>query len=297
MKVAILSAVLRPGAFGVAQPSILVALAFVAVLGAQPASADRVEDASTGRNARRDAERAIPLALLAPDDQARVRYVLENTSLYRRLPTERIDCDPHLFLFLLQNPDVVVKVWQAIGISRVSLERAAPNMFRGEDGQGTECLIKVLRQSPEMTLLYAEGGYNGKLLSKPVEARCVLLLRSTYHREKNGRYYVTCTFDTFVHLERGGLEIVAKALQPLIGRSADVNFAESLAFVSSLSRTAEINPAAMDRIAQRLDGVDENVRDRLSLLSSEVAERSVRSAELQHAEYQRLMEARQPRRR
>jgi len=249
----------------------------------QAAHAARVENATTSRKARNEAIAAIPIERLTADNQSRIRYVLENTGIYRRLPVETIDCDPHLYLFLLQNPEVVTGVWKAMGISRVELQRVGTDMFRGSDGQGTTCHIKIAYQSPQMSIIYAEGHYDGPLLKHTIDARCVLLLRSHFKRGENGRYHVTGTLDTFTQIDRGGLELMAKAFQPLIGRAADINFTESMGFISSLSRTAEINPGAVSRIAQRLQELDQTQRDRLALLAAQMAERSSRDQELRQA--------------
>ncbi len=51
-------------------------------------------EATTSDAARRDAIRSIPFDKLSADDRAKVEAVLSNVSLFRRLPTRVVDCDP-----------------------------------------------------------------------------------------------------------------------------------------------------------------------------------------------------------
>ena len=39
------------------------------------------------------------------------------------MPTRVIDCDPEMFNFLLQHPEVVIDVWRVMGISQVALDK------------------------------------------------------------------------------------------------------------------------------------------------------------------------------
>ena len=51
-----------------------------------------------------------------------------------------------------------------------------------------------------------------------------------------------------------------------------------MAFVGSLSRTAEVNPAGVQRLALRLNKVDPELRGRFAELSLAIAEHAVRRA-------------------
>ena len=65
-----------------------------------------------------------------------------------------------------------------------------------------------------------------------------------------------------------GARIVAE--NRAVVESADVNFVESTRFLERISRTAENNGPGMGRLANRLDKVDESVRDQFVQLSLNV---------------------------
>jgi hypothetical protein len=100
-----------------------------------------------------------------------------------------------------------------------------------------------------------------------------MLVRSSAIRETNGRRYITVRIDSFVRIEQLGIEMIARTVQPWIAKTADQNLIETLTFVSNFSRTAEKNPEGMQRLAARLNAVDEPTRNQLVTLCFRTAER------------------------
>jgi hypothetical protein len=227
---------------------------------------------------------SIPFDKLNDADRQRVQRVLDETTIYRRLPASIIQCNPQLFLFLVRHPEVVVNIWEVLGVSQVALERTSPHTFRASDGHGTIGLIEVLHDQFNKQLVYAQGTYEGPLLVRPVKATCVLVLQMEYALDSGGRYFVTGYLDAFVHLDRASVEVLAKTFQPLVTRSADYNFTETMTFVSSLSRTAELNPRGLERICRKLTKVSPETRERLLQISDYASARpAVKAAELTSA--------------
>src|SRR3990172_1682165 len=162
---------------------------------AGPRTAATTVAATSQRAAREEAIRAIPWKRLAEPQRRKLQYVVKNAGIYRRLPTRVIDCDPDLFSFLLRHPEVVVDVWQMMGVSRVTLERIAEQAFRGDDGAGTTGNVCYLYadwgpDAHNLAVVYAEGAYDGKPFIKPLRARSVIVLQSVAAQKTNGRNYV-----------------------------------------------------------------------------------------------------------
>lgn len=227
--------------------------------------------ATSSAEAQRSAAEAIPIQLLAPEDRERVAGVLSNVTLYRRMPVQVVDCDPDLYYFLVRHPDVVVNIWEVLGITQLTVRQLEPNLFSMEDQAGTTGTFRYLYSSAETQLVYAEGCYKAPLMLKPVQGKTLLLLTSGYVQETSGRYSITNRLDTFVQIEPGGVEILTKTLQPFLTRIADANFVQTLAFVGSLSRTAELNTAGVQRLAGKLEGVDPQHRATLAQLAETIA--------------------------
>jgi len=247
-----------------------------------PADAEPRATATAGatshRAAREEAIRAIPWKQIDDAGRRQLQSVIQNASMYRRLPVRVIDCDPDLFTFLLQHPEVVVDVWQMMGVSKVTLQQTAANAYRGNDGCGTTGKVSYVYanwgpEAQNLAVIYGEGAYEGKPFLKPLRARSVMVLQSGAVRETNGRSYITVRVDSFVEIQQMGVELVAKTVQPWINQTADRNFIDTLGFVSTFSQTAEKNPQGMQRLASRLRTVDPPTRDELVHLCFRAAQR------------------------
>jgi hypothetical protein len=239
-------------------------------------------EATSSRAARDEAVRAIPWREIPAEHRRAAQYIVKNVSIYRRLPTRVIDCDPEMFNFLMQHPEVVIDVWRVMGISQVTLERLADGAYRGSDNAGTTGTVRFLvsqwgQDAQNLAVIMADGTYEGKPFVTPLKARTLILLRSGAVRETNGRHYVTVRVDSFVRIEQMGVELVAKTAQPWISKTADRNFIETLTFVSNFSRTAEKNPQGMQRLATRLASIDEPTRKELVAVCFRTAERYAQS--------------------
>ena len=79
--------------------------------------------ATNSRAARDDAAQSIPYDRLPAEMRSRVAAVVNNPSIFRRLPIATIDCDPDLYLLLLRNPEIVIDIWQIMGITNMALTR------------------------------------------------------------------------------------------------------------------------------------------------------------------------------
>lgn len=245
---------------------------------AEPQVAVTTLGATSSRKARDEAIRAIPWKQLQDTKRRQIQSVIQNASMYRRLPTRIIDCDPDLFTFLLQHPEVVVDVWQMMGISKVTLRQMDAVSYRGDDGCGTTGNVAYVYQkwgpqAQNLAVVHAEGAYDGKPFLRPLRAESVIVLQSAAVRETNGRNYITVRVDSFVQIQQMGVELVAKTVQPWINQTADRNFIETLGFVSTFSQTAERNPQGMQRLASRLQTVDGPTRNELVDLCFRAAQR------------------------
>ena len=220
----------------------------------------RVSDAETSRRTREVAVASIPMRQLVPDAQRRVQQVVNRPTLFRRMPTERIMCHPDLFVFLVRYPEVVVNMWDLMGATKLAVKRVAKYVLDSNDGAGTKTRVELIYGNHKQHLMYADGVYAGPLFRRELVGQSVLLINSEHARNQRGEDIVTCTMDVFIEIENAGVDLVAKTLHPLMGKTADHNFAESARFVSQVSEQAKQNPTGMQRLASRLGKVHPDVR-------------------------------------
>lgn len=264
---------------GFSSLGLLIGLSMVSADAAEPQRVTSSPRATSSVAARKDALAAIPRDKLTPDQIEKIRSVVNKPSVYRRMPTQVIRCDPDLYLFVMDHPEVVANIWQLLGIEDVVLEPNGDGTYLADDGAGTKGKGEFLYRSFDTHLVYAEGRYDGPMFSRPVEGACLVLLKSGYNREPDGHYYITVRLDMFVRLDHAGLDFLAKTFQPLVVKVADYNFVSTTNFLQSLSRTAEVNPPGMRRLAENLVHLDPAVRAEFITTTALVAERSAKLGE------------------
>lgn len=236
--------------------------------------------ASTSRAAKEDAIHGIPFRNLSVEAQQRITSVVLKPTMFRRMPITAIECDPEMHRFSVRHPEVIVGIWQLMGITQVKAQRIAPYVLKCDDGVGTVTDMELIYGDSDTHIIFCEGSYDGPLFRKPLTGRCVLVLKSG--AEQNGpEFQITNMLDVFLQIDHAGIDIFAKTLHPLLGKSADVNFIESMKFVSRMSDAAETNGQGMQHMAGRLTDLDPEVSKRFREVVSNVNARYAQMASQQ----------------
>lgn len=269
----------RPVALATVLAALGVGLSVARAASALPPSSRENVRASTQEGtssdaARREAVRLIPFDKLAAEDRAKVSGVVSNAAVFRRMPVRVIDCDPDMYLFLVRHPDVVVNIWEVFKVSRLQLQQVDDERYRVAEPAGATATVEYLYRSHDLHVIYGEGVYEGPMLPRPIKGRGVLILKTGYVRETNGRYYVTSRLDCLLSVEPLGAELLTKTLSPLVGKTVDNNFVQTLAFVGSLSRTAETNGRGVQRLSEQLTRVRPGVRTQFAELATSMSNRA-----------------------
>jgi hypothetical protein len=243
--------------------------------GAAPATGS--SDATQGTSSvavRKSAVQSIPFDKLDADSREKVNSVLSNVSVFRRLPVRVVNCDPDLYLFLVRHPDVVVNIWEILGVAQLQLRQIDIDTFRIVEAEGTAVTLEYLYHSRDMQIVYGKWTYTGPLLARKITGTCLALLKTGYSKDTDGKYYITSRMDGFLNVDSGGAEVLARTLQPLVVKNVDNNFIQTVAFLGSLSKTAEVNLGGMQRLAGRLTHVQPETRQQLSEVVTSVAQRA-----------------------
>lgn len=202
----------------------------------------------------------LPLDALDAVDQAKVAAVLDDFSVYRRMPMHSVQAEPQMYRVLLDHPELIVEMWRAMGVTQVQLKPIGPDLYEGDDGAGTHCMIEVLHRQPERMLLFADGSYAGAYTSHRLEGQAVLLLTAREASSPGEAPRIDVQLHAFVRLPQASVEFIAKTLNPILGKIADHNFSETTGFISSLGRAAEHNPSGLLDLTDQLVAVDPEAR-------------------------------------
>lgn len=230
-----------------------------------------LKDSPSSSATESNAVERIPFQRMVGSAQESIRGVVDRPSYFRRLPTQTVECDPELFTVLVRYPEIIVNVWDLMGITKVEVKRIAPYVFTGQDGAGTTCRCELLYGTSDVHVYYGTGSYSGTMAARNIDGRCVCALYSSTGMNRAGRPTITVSMDIFMKLDNFGADLLTRTLGPLVGKTADYNFVESAKFVAQLNELCEENPLAAAQLAQRLNKVDPSVRAKFSQVVANIA--------------------------
>lgn len=246
----------------------------LAIFGPSFLSAQEIRrEGTSSRSARTDAQRRIPYKSMRRSVVKQVQGVVDNPSFFRRMPTEEIACDPDLFTFMVRRPEVMVNIWQVMGITKVTAKRVNDFTFVGNDGAGTICRCTLIYSSRGVHIYYGEGSYDGSLSPRKVTGSCVCVLKTQPVQGTDGANRVRGTMDVFMKLDSFGADLVARSVAPFIGKTADYNFVETAKFIGQISQVCEQSPVGAKNLAARLKTITPEARDEFARIVTTIGNR------------------------
>jgi hypothetical protein len=235
-------------------------------------SVEVLSPASTNRQTQQEALALIPWTELNAEGRKKIKDIVDSPSIYRRLPVSRIHCDPQFYQFSIRNPDTIVGLWQAFGVTSMGLQRTGPYLFVGDDGAGTDCTAELIYGDQEKHIFVGSGTYEGPVFRRKVTGRCVAILKTDASAGEQ-QYALTNQLDIFLRVDNLAADMIARTLQPMVGRTADHNFTESLLFLQAFSETAANDPQRVAHLVQQLNQIEPETKTRFKQVVSTVPER------------------------
>lgn len=257
-----------------------VRLALAIALFSTPVSVNASEPVSEGvssRDAKAEAIRSIPFNRLSEQASQKIGEVVQRPSFYRRMPTQQIECDPQMFKFLVRRPEVMVNIWDMMGITKVTANRLNQYSFFANDGVGTTCKCDLVYGDNNIHIYVGDGVYDGSMTPRKVTGSCVCVLRSRGATAENGQSMIRGTMDVFLKLDNFGADIITRTLGPFVGKTADHNFVETAKFISQISSVCARSPTSGQVLAMKLDKVDTAVQGEFAKIASNMARHGMSS--------------------
>lgn len=153
----------------------------------------------------------------------------------------------------------------------MGLDRTGPYTFAGNDGAGTSCTAELIYGDATRHIYVGTGTYEGPVFRRKITGRCVAILKTDASGGVN-QYDLTNQLDVFIKVDNLAADLIAKTLNPLVGRTADHNFRESLTFLQAFSQTATHDPSRVNYLAQKLS-VDPTTRTQFEQVISGIQPR------------------------
>jgi hypothetical protein len=224
---------------------------------------DVLEKGASDRRTLHEAKASLPLGKMSPQNRRKAEAVLGDLSMFRAMPTVRLDVDHDAYRYLVEHPDVSVSIWRALGVSKCQLWQTGPDTYETDIGDGSTGVIDVLLRSDRDHVVYAEGEFKSPLLVKPIRAVGLLHLRTDYVMRRDGETEVICRGNLYVTFPSQTVETAAKVISPVTNTVIDKNFEEIGLFAHMMSVGMQTQPGWVEDLAGRLDGILERRRSEL----------------------------------
>ena len=265
-------------------------------LSAPPAakSADELAQPSTSRESAQEALAKVPWNAISPAAREKLAALAKNPTIYRRLPMAGGYCNPELFDFFLAHPHAVVGLWRQMGYDDVAMAPIGPNLYSIREKTGTVGRAQILYQDDELTVVYCNGKYQGPVVPRSLDGEMFLVLQTRYTEDPTGRPIVVCRLDAFVDLKNPGADLLARTFSGALGKLADSNFEQTLAFIDNVSQTAETNPGALSASIAGLSELSPEARRLFAAKTSETARQAQLRARGSYVDYQLLPKLNSP---
>ena len=257
--------------WGMAQESDALSLQLVAGERAphEELKVDTLHAGTSQRKSRDEALKLLPLAQLPASSQQLAHSVVDNASLYRRLPTIRCQVNHSIYRFFSDHPDVAVSLWRAMGVSKLQMFQTGEYEYEADAKDGTVGVITILHRTPTDCLIHCSGMFQSPVLSKPIQARAVMHVRTSFEVNEKNQQMVTHTADMFVTFPSQTVETVAKAMAPISNKITDKNFEEISLFIRMMQIAMTQQPGWVEQMAGKLDGVIAGRADELLELTAQ----------------------------
>ncbi len=231
---------------------------------------DVIRKGTSSRRVVSEAERQLPIQNLPAEKQREVAEILQNRSMFRRLPAVAIDGDPRVYEHFTKNPESAVGIWRVLEISQFQMTQTSETKWFGDAGDGSNGTIEVLYRSETQHLLLCDGQYKNPLVATPIKARALMHLRTNPEGEVDGEKRIGHDLDLFVMFPSQAVETVARVISPISNMIADRNFRELSLFVRFMTVAMQRQPGWVEQTVQRLDGVTLAQREELLKITAHV---------------------------
>lgn len=234
---------------------------------------ETLDKASTSAKTRAEIIQKIPFQQMTIDAQQKVRSVLSDITMYRRLPVETVLCEEDMYVFLTKHPDVVVNMWEVLKVSNIRLRETGPERFYMEDQAGTQGTIECVYRTNNFQVIYVNGTYEGPPFPSKVVGSGVMILQYEPISGPAGENMVAIRLDSFIKIHNGAVDFLAKTFQGPLGKVADSNLNQTVGFIAALTRTIYQDGDSVRRVGPQLKHVRPEVREEFSFLTGQIMKR------------------------
>ncbi|MDR2170379.1 MAG: hypothetical protein LBP59_09575 [Planctomycetaceae bacterium] len=227
----------------------------------------------------------IPWDDLTQPVKQKLSSIIQNHTVYHHIPTQAVFCDPEVYQYFLEHPDLLVGFWESLGVTQIALRETDANRYNLIESTGTVADVGILYRSTNCCIVYAKGEYKNPITTRKIDGEALLVLQSRYARNAENEPIVVCNMDVFVKIDNIGADLLVKLFATSLNKIADGNFEQTLGFVSHVSDTSAISANSVKKLTKSVKNVRENVRNDFTDVVDRVSIRAAKRVEKRLFDY------------
>ncbi len=177
----------------------------------------------------------VPLDELSPPLRDRVRVVMERPTLSSRGPLEAFRCRPSIYYWLLDHPDVAMRLWRGLGAKCSEIHALGEGNFAWRDAQNGEVHWQTIIRNGHQRVWYAEGRVKAGPMFPSVSLRAVVVLNHQEGSDSKGKPAVRHQMDMILHTDSRAISLATRLFGASAPRLAEEYVAQMEMFFGALA--------------------------------------------------------------
>jgi hypothetical protein len=195
---------------------------------------------------------AMPLDQLPPPVRDRVRAVVDQPTLAIQGPIESFNCQPAMYYWLLDHPDLAVRMWRSLGAKCADILSQGDGHFLWKDDQGSLIHWQTVLHGSRQRIWYAEGQVRPGLLLPKVAVKAVVVLNFSEGWDRMGHPALRHQMNLMLHTDSQAVALAARLLGASAPRLAEQYVAQMEMFFAALSWYIDQDPDRALRLFQEI---------------------------------------------
>jgi hypothetical protein len=194
----------------------------------------------------------VPLDQVPAEVRERMQAVLERPTLRTHGPTEAFNCEPVFYLWLLDHPDLAVRLWRGLGVRCAEIQDRGAGRFGWQDGQGSNLVWSTVLNTAGQRVWYAEGHVKPGVLLPAAMVRAVVCMNHREGKDEDGRPAVRHQVELYLQTDSRAMALAARLLGASAPHLAEQYAGQIQTFYAALAWYCDQNPERAEMLMSDL---------------------------------------------
>ncbi|MFO0876144.1 MAG: hypothetical protein U0840_02135 [Gemmataceae bacterium] len=163
----------------------------------------------------------IPIELVPPGLQERVQSVLNSPAMTSKAQPEAFQCDSNVYRWLLDHPDLAVKLWKQVGARVQDIKERGDGVYIWKDEHGSEINWHSALKATGLHMWYAEGKVKPNALLPLTSFRALAILVYREGKDVSGKPAVEHQVHFLLRCDSKTVSLAARLLGASMPRMAE----------------------------------------------------------------------------